>query len=206
MTLALFWGLSPAMYRYWGEAGVAISHVIVFTGLGLAVFLAMMARLRHGAVNWDRGIHVYSLACAALMNIPFSFSLTFARHVPPAELALVFSLSPLVNFAIGALSGREPLTARRMMAIAIGFSASALLVFTREGMISGKVSWWLLASFVNPFLFAAYNWYAQRYWPPNGTTFSVGAAESLWSGLLALPFMLVLAPPWTTQYNGQFAA
>ena len=147
----------------------------------------------------------YSLVCAFLMNVPFSLSLTFARHVPTAELALIFSLSPLINFAVGAITGRDPMTARRALAIAVGFAASCILVVSREGTCSGQVSWWLLASFINPFLFAAYNWFAQRHWPRGGTTFTVGAAESFWSGVLALPFMLVLSPPWVVEFTGKMA-
>lgn len=205
VALALFWGVSPALYRYWGEVGVPASHVICYTGFGLAAFLAAFARWRHGAVNWNRDVMVYSFICAVLMNVPFSMSLTFARHVPTAELALVFSLSPLINFAVGAVTGRDPMTARRLLAIAIGFAASAILVLSRDGMVSGQVSWWLLASFVNPFLYALYGWYAQRNWPRGGTTFSIGAAESLWSGALAVPFMLVQSPPWQTAYGGSAA-
>jgi len=201
IALGLFWGISPTQYRYWGEAGVPVSHILVFTGFGLAVFLAILAKIRHGAVNWTREVLSYSFVCAALMNIPFSLSLTFARHVPTTELALVFSLSPLVNFAVGAISGKEPLTRRKSLAIALGFCACVLLVLTRSGRVSGEVTWWLLASFVNPLLYAAYNWYASRRWPKDGTTFSIGAAESFWTGVLALPFMLTLAPPWAATYS-----
>lgn len=205
VALAMFWGLSPTLYRYWGEMGVPVSHIIAYTGFGLAGFLALLARLRHGSVGWSGKVLRYSLVCAVLMNVPFALSLTFARHVPPAELALVFSLSPLVNFTVGAISGREPITRRRLAAIITGFSACTLLVLTRPGIVSGEVSWWLVASLVNPLLYAAYNVYAQRSWPSDATTFSVGAAESLWSGVLALPFMLVLAPPWDVSFESSFA-
>jgi len=205
VALALFWGVSPAMYRYWGEVGVPASHVIVYTGFGLALFLGAFARWTQGRFGWNRDVMTYSLVCAFLMNVPFSLSLTFARHVPTAELALVFSLSPLINFAVGAITGRDPMTARRALAIAVGFAASCILVVSREGTFSGQVSWWLLASFINPFLFAAYNWFAQRHWPRGGTTFTIGAAESFWSGVLALPFMLVLSPPWVVEFTGKMA-
>lgn len=201
VALGLFWGISPSQYRYWGEIGVPVSHVIVYTGFGLAVFLGLIARIHDRAANWNREVLIYALICAVLMNVPFSLSLTFARHVPTAELALVFSLSPLVNFAIGAISGREPLSRRGLVAILIGFTACVILILSRDGMAARGVSWWLLASFVNPLLYAAYNWYAQRHWPRGGTTFSIGAAESFWSGALALPFMLVLAPPWTVTFS-----
>jgi drug/metabolite transporter (DMT)-like permease len=204
VTLALFWGLSPTQYRYWGEAGVPVSHIIVITGFGLAVFLGLLAKLRHGKLGWNRAVLTYSLVCALLMNVPFSFSLFFARHVPTPELALVFSLSPLINFAVGAATGREPLTGRRIMAIALGFVACAILVVSRGGL-KGEVTGWLLASFVNPFLYAGYNLYANARWPRGGTTFSIGAAESFWSGALATPFMLALARPWETHYASSLA-
>ena len=48
---------------------------------------------------------IYSLVCAFLMNVPFSLGLIFARHVPTTELALVISLSPLINFAVAPSPG-----------------------------------------------------------------------------------------------------
>ncbi len=202
IALGTFWGVSPSLYKYWGESGVPVSHVICYTGLGLAVFLFCVARLWEGDWGWSPAILKYGLVCATLMNVPFAWSLTLARHVPAPELALVFSISPIISFLVGALTGRDPLTRRRVIAILFGFAASSLLVLTRDGMVSGAVSWWLLASFINPLLWATYNWYAQQNWPKDGTTFSVGAAESLLSGLLALPFVLVLSPPWSTAYSG----
>ena len=98
-----------------------VSHILVYTGFGLAVFLAGLARWKHGQVGWNRDVLVYSFICAVLMNVPFALSLTFARHVPAAELALIWSLSPIVNFVVGAISGREPVTARVTIAILLGF-------------------------------------------------------------------------------------
>lgn len=201
LSLGLFWGISPSQYAYWGKAGVPVSHILVFTGFGLALFLGALARLKHGRLGWDRDVLAYSLICAVLMNVPFSMSLTFARHVPAAELAVVFSLSPLISFAVGAISGREPATARKLVAVLIGFLACLILVVTREGMIGGEVSWWLVASLVNPLLYAGYNWYANRHWPRGATTFSIGAAESFWTGVLGLPVMLAVAKPWEYTYT-----
>ncbi|MBL8790251.1 MAG: DMT family transporter [Rhizobiales bacterium] len=205
VALGLFWGISPSLYKYWGESGVPVSHVICYTGLGLALFLFLMSRLKEGLWNVSGPLFRYGLVCAVLMNVPFAWSLTLARHVPAPELAIVFSVSPIVSFIVGAATGRDPFTARRVLAIAFGFAASTILVLTREGMVSGQVSWWLVAAFINPLLWASYNWYAQTNWPKEGTTFSVGAAESLLSGLLALPFVLVMAPPWATGYSGTSA-
>lgn len=205
ISLGLFWGVSTSLYRYWGEAGVPATHIIAYSGAGIALVMGLVARRIEGAFGWTWGIQRYAMICAALMNIPFTWSLTLARHVPTAELALVFSMAPLMSFLFGAVSGRDTLTARRTIAISIGFLASAILIISRQGVVSGEVSWWLLAAFINPVLWASYNWFAQVNWPKSATTLSVGAAESLWSSILVLPFMLYFNAPWQTSYSGSWA-
>lgn len=204
VALGLFWGASPSLYSYWGQAGVPASHVIGYSGLGLALALATANALSKAGWGEPSSLMRYGFACAFLMNVPFAWSITLGRHVPAPELALVFSTSPIVNFAVGVLTGRDRATLRRGLAIAFGFAASAILVISRQGLSSG-ISWWLLAAFINPFLWAAYNGYAQRSWPRGAGTYAVGAAESFWSGVLALPFLLFVAPPWSTTYHGQWA-
>lgn len=205
VSLGLFWGVSPSLYSYWGGAGVPATHIIFYSGAGIALVMGLVARRLEGAFGWTWPIQRYALICAALMNVPFTWSLTLARHVPTAELALIFSLSPLVSFLVGVVSGRDVLTARRTLGITMGFLASAILIVSRDGMVSGEVSWWLIAAFINPVLWSCYNWFAQVNWPKGATTLSVGAAESLWSSILVMPFMLYFSPPWATAYTGSWA-
>ncbi len=94
---------------------------------------------------------------------------------------------------------RENAAPRRLAAILLGFISTAILVITREGMLSGQVSWWLIAAFSLPFLYSAYNWFAALWWPPRAHPLSAGVAESIWSGLLAVPFLIFFAPPWSPQ-------
>jgi drug/metabolite transporter (DMT)-like permease len=204
VALGLFWGISPSLYGYWGQSGVPVSHIIFYTGVGLALALGLANHLARG--GWSRPFDLlrYGLVCAVLMNIPFAWSIILGRHVPPPELALVFSTAPIVNYALGVGFGRDMATVRRSLAIALGFAASVILVLSRQSLSSG-LSWWLLAAFINPFFWAAYGAYAQRAWPRGAGTFAVGAAESLWSGVLAAPFLLALAPPWHTSYQGHWA-
>ena len=196
IALGLFWGLSPSLYRVMGEAHVPISHIIVLTGFGVAAGLAGVAVLRRGRVTMGRDVHVFGAICALLMNLPFATSLLFARHVPTTELALIMSLAPFCNYLVALLTRRENAIPRKLLAIAIGFISSAILILSRQGTVNGAVSWWLIASFSTPILYTGYNWYAARYWPKGSDILSVGAAESLWSGLLALPVLLLVAPPW----------
>jgi drug/metabolite transporter (DMT)-like permease len=205
VALGLFWGLSPSLYRAMGEGRVPVTHIIVLSGLGVGIALAIAAVLGKGRLNLARDVQLYGLGCAVLMNIPFALGLTFARHVPTTELALIMSLAPFFNYGVALLSGRENAVPRRLAAIATGFASTAVLILSRDGMITGRVSWWLIASFSSPVLYTAYNWFAGRYWPRGADTLSVGAAESFWSGLIVLPLLFVLAPPWSAGLPHLFA-
>jgi drug/metabolite transporter (DMT)-like permease len=132
------------------------------------------------------------------MNIPFGAGLVFARHVPTTELALIMSTAPFFNYAVALVTGRENAAPRRLLAVATGFLSSALLIVTREGALSGQISWWMLAAFTSPIMYTAYNWFASRNWPKGADTMSVGASESMWSAVVALPFLVLFAPPWAT--------
>lgn len=200
LALGLFWGISPSLYRHWGHIGMPPTHVIVVTGLGVGVILAILGTVR--GISWAGGwpLQFYGAGCAALLNVPFAMGLYFARHVPPTELALIISTAPIVNYLIALVTRRENAAPRRLLAIALGFASTALLVITRQGMLSGEVSWWLIGSFSLPILYSGYNWFAAIWWPRDSHAIAAGVAESLWSGLLALPFLYYFAPPWS---NGQ---
>lgn len=196
LALGLFWGLSPSLYKLMGEARVPVTHIIVYTGLGVGLALGLVALAMTGRIDLRREVVVYGSICAALMNLPFGLGLLFARHVPPTELALIISLAPFCNYVAALLTGGEIAVPRKLLAIAVGFASSALLVLSRDGMVSGTVSWWMIASFSTPVLYTAYNWYAAANWPKDAGTMSVGAVESVASGLIVLPLLLVAAPPW----------
>jgi drug/metabolite transporter (DMT)-like permease len=204
-SLGLFWGISPSLYKHWGEIGMPASHVIVMTGAGVALVLGLMAIHRHGALEWGREIQFYGLGCAILINVPFALGIVIARHVPPTELALAISTSPLVNYALALATGRSSATPKRLMAIVLGIVSTGILILSRKGGFSAGLSGWMGLTFTMPFLYAAYSWFGARRWPKTGDTLSVGTWESVWSAVVALPALLLLAPPWAATQPGPWA-
>ncbi len=195
IVLGCFWGLTPSFYKLMGEAGLPISHIIVYTGLIVGVALAIVPVIK-GRFAVTREILFYGLGCAALLNIPFAMSLFFSRHVAPTEYALIVSTAPFWNYILALVTGREIAHPRRLGAVMIGFLSSAVLILSRGGASDSDISIWVIAAFAVPIIYSLYNWFAGAYWPKNADIMMVGAAESVFSGLLAIPFMLVLAPPW----------
>ncbi len=180
-----------------------------------AIVIAMAGRRlppeqRRRAVWWGAAAAIFlrcvlTLGAIALLNVPFSLSLFFSRHVPATEYALVVSTAPFWNYILALVRRRESAHPRRIGALMLGFLSSAVLILTRDHGAEGIISWWLAAAFIVPIIYSAYNSFAAEYWPKKADTLTVGALESVFSGLLAIPFMLVLAPPWSAATPPLFA-
>ena len=194
LALGLFWGCSPSLYKHLADIGVPASQTIVLTGFGVGLLMLAVAAFRGGGFAIDRSVLRYGAICAFLMNIPFGINLYLAGHVPPTELAIVITTSPLFNYLIALATGWENSSPRRLLAIFAGFASTIILIVTREGTLTGSVSWWLVASLSIPILYCVYNNYAAQAWPKRADTIRVGAAESLFSGLFLAPVVLFLEP------------
>jgi drug/metabolite transporter (DMT)-like permease len=193
MGLGLFWGLSPSLYKHLAEIGMPLSHTIAVTGLGVGIAMYAIAGVKTRAWRVPRELMIYGAVCAFLMNIPFGINLFLAGHVPPTELAIIITLSPFMNYLLALATGWENASPRRLAAIAAGFASTLVLILSREGTLSGDLSWWLVAALSVPLLYCAYNSYAARHWPQGSDTLMAGAVESLWSGLFAVPLVALAA-------------
>jgi drug/metabolite transporter (DMT)-like permease len=195
LALGLFWGVSPVLYKHLANIGMPVSHTIVLTGLGVGLFMTALGVVKHGWTGFNLNIVKYGLICAGLMNIPFGINLVVAGHVPPTELAIIITTAPFINYLIALATGSENASPRRLLAIILGFTSTLVLILSRNGTLTGEISWWLIGSLAIPLLYCVYNNYAARYFPTRADTLHVGASESVASGLWALPFMMTLAPP-----------
>ncbi len=194
LALGLFWGCSPALYKHLADIGVPVSQTILLTGLGVGLVMWLVAVVRGGGLAINSAVLRYGATCAFLMNIPFGINLFLAAHVPPTELAIVITTSPFFNYLIALATGWESSSPRRLMAIIAGFASTIILILTREGTLTGSMSWWLVSSLSIPLLYCVYNNYAARAWPGNADIIRVGAAESLFSGLFLAPVVFLFAP------------
>lgn len=194
MALGLFWGVSPSVYKHLSVIGMPLSHTICVTGLGVGLLMWLLALAEgEGVIPWR--IHVYGATCAFLMNVPFAYNLFLAGHVPPTELSVIITTSPFFNYLLALATGWEQATPRKLLAIAAGFFSTFVLIITRDGMVTGDASWWLVAALGVPIGYCIYNSFAARAIPKGATTVQLGAVESVWSGLWMLPVVLVAAPP-----------
>jgi drug/metabolite transporter (DMT)-like permease len=199
IALGLFWGLSPSLYKHLSDVGMPLSHTIAVTGLGVGLAMYVIAGVRSGQWWIGGAIHRYGAICAFLMNLPFGLNLFLAGHVPPTELAIIITLSPLFNYALALVTGWENAALRRLLAIAAGLLSTLVLILTRGDIATEGVSWWLISALAIPLLYCGYNTYAALCWPRNANTLQAGAVESFWSGILAVPAMI-----WVAAQSGDY--
>jgi drug/metabolite transporter (DMT)-like permease len=195
MALGSFWGVSPAVYKHLANIGMPETHTIVLTGFGVGFVMLAIAVWRSGWRGFDRRLIKYGAVCAFLMNIPFAYNLWLAGHVPPTELAIIITLSPLFNYTWAWIAGTEDTSQRRLVAIIFGLLSTVVLIVTRSDKGFGEASWWLVAAMGVPLMYCVYNNYAARNWPQGADVIQAGASESIWSGLWLLPALLIMDPP-----------
>jgi drug/metabolite transporter (DMT)-like permease len=194
MLLGLFWGISPSLYKHLSGINMPVTHTIFYTGIGVGLIMLALAFYRNGLRSIDPRLVKYGLGCAVLMNIPFGINLYLAGFVPPTELAIIITMSPFFNYLIALVTGQENSSPRKLLAIIFGFISTLILILSREGTLTGSISWPLIYSVSIPLLYCAYNTFAAQAWPKGADTIQAGAFESLWSGLTVLPFIFLFQP------------
>lgn len=194
LALGLFWGVSPSLYKHLSDVRIPVSHTIFVTGIGVGLAMLVINAILKRGYHFNVPLIRYAAICAFLMNIPFGLNLFLAAHVPPTELAVIITASPFFSYAIALIFGWENAVPRKLVAITVGFTSTLVLILSRQGTLTGDVSWWLIASISIPLLYCAYNNYAARFWPKDADAIEAGAWESFWSGSLVIPVILVAAP------------
>lgn len=194
LSLGLFWGVTPSLYKYLADINMPVLHTIFYSGVIVGFVMLGYAMTRSGHRKIDLRVVAYGFGCAALMNTPFAINLVLAAHVPPTELSIIVTLAPFFNYLFALVIRHESATPRKMLAIVFGFTSTLVLILSREGVISGQISWPLIASLSIPILYSVYDSFAAHAWPQGADTIQAGAFESLWSGLIVFPLIFWLSP------------
>jgi drug/metabolite transporter (DMT)-like permease len=194
LSLGLFWGVTPSLYKYLADINMPVLQTIFYSGMIVGLVMLSFSLARKGRNKFDIRVVAYGFGCAALMNTPFAINLVLAAHVPPTQLSIIVTLAPFFNYLFALVIRHETATPRKMLAIVFGFSSTVVLILSREGVISGNISWPLIASLSIPLLYSVYDSFAAYAWPKGADTIQAGAFESLWSGLIVFPLIFWLSP------------
>jgi drug/metabolite transporter (DMT)-like permease len=144
----------------------------------------------------DIKLWLFGIGCAVLLNMPFGISLIIIGHVPVSTYSIITSTTPLFGYGLALTIGMERFSWTRAAAIATGFIGAAILVIEPTALSGGTLfsvlDPWLLGSLSLPFFYALYHLFASHYWPKGRDAGAVSVVESLASGFVFLPALLLV--------------
>jgi len=194
LGLGLFWGLSPVITRGLTIVGVTPAQIIVFSGLIVGVCLWLLQYFTKRSSFANKRLWLYGLGCAVFLNVPFGLSLYVITKIPLATYSIIGSTTPFFGYAFALIFRLERANWRRVLALVCGFSGSGILLFPMADEVApSQISTFIIVlSFGMPLLYALYHIFASQFWPSGAGTRQVGVVESVCSGLLALPLLLIM--------------
>jgi len=146
------WGLMQPFSKIAVEGGFQPFGIMVWQGvitLVLAGALASRMGPPKGRAQWTFCAQVAVLGTL----IPHFATYTAVGHLPAGLMAIVMALIPILALLLGAALGREPVTPLRIMGVALGLLAIAIIAATR-GQVGAGPLWAVAIAVVAPLCYA----------------------------------------------------
>ncbi|MEN0040653.1 MAG: DMT family transporter [Pseudomonadota bacterium] len=150
----------------WGTS-IPITKIAVSTGhqpLGLIFWQLFVAVVVLGVAAWMRGSqividrrHLTFFLMVTLLGtvVPNSFSYLAAAQLPASVMALVIALVPIFSLVVALVIRVETFAPLRVLGVALGATAIALLVLPDGSLPDASKAGWVLIALIAPFCYGA---------------------------------------------------
>lgn len=198
---AVYWGALVAIGLAWGMTG-PLSKLAISTGhhpVGVTLWNTLIGAallngallVRGGRLPLDRRHLVFYLVCGLSGTaLPNSISYTTYQHLPVGVIVMVISLVPMCTMALALVAGVERAEPRRLLGIALGAGAIALIALPESSLPEPEKAVWVLAAVVVSLSYAFENVYIAARTPPGCSAFQTMCGLSLGALLLLAPTAL----------------
>ena len=154
-VLGAGWGLTFPLAKIAVTGGLLPFGMIFWQFTIGAVILALVLRgqvmrLRFGRAQWGIWLMIAFLGTI----IPNWASYAAIPHLPAGVMSMVISLVPLLAFPIALMLGAEPFVARRLLGLALGFVAMAMIALPEAALPDRAAIPFLLIAVIGPFCYA----------------------------------------------------
>ncbi|MGC9369178.1 MAG: DMT family transporter [Paracoccaceae bacterium] len=173
-------GLTPVGYAFaqLGGAGLVLLALARRRGTRLP-FSA--AHLRYYAVSGVTGLAVPNVTVFMLVE-----------RVGPSMVALLYTLPPVITYALALSVGQERWHPLRGAGLVLGLAAGAVLVTRGGGGLSGQGAPWMALGLLVPLSLATGNVYRSAAWPPDTDRLALAAGMLLGGAASLLPVLGLL--------------
>jgi drug/metabolite transporter (DMT)-like permease len=182
------WGAFYVLAKLATTAGAHPMGLALWEGLvaGLmlcGVYLARQGRLPPGV----RNLRFYAINGLLGLTVPAVAFFAVARHLPVGVTTLLFTLVPIMTYALALLIGVERFAWYRVAGVFAGFTGVLLILLPEASLPEPQMAPWVLTGFAAASLYAAQNVYIARSTPPGTDSLATACGTLLVGGALLLP-------------------
>ncbi|WP_068304856.1 DMT family transporter [Pararhodobacter sp. CCB-MM2] len=182
LAIGAAWGISAPMIKVATGAGLAPLMIVFWQALIASVVLGavLLATGQIRRMRWS-GAHLRLYAAVGLlgMALPSIASYSATRHLPSGVISIVISLVPVFALPLALGLGTERFQPRRLLGVASGAAAMALLMGP-EASLPDPAQWiWIPVAALAPLCYALEG--AVVY---QSKAEEVGPFQMLWAGYL----------------------
>ena len=188
LLMGVLWGLALSLAKIGVEAG---GHPV---GMGLwqvatsSTLLLLLLLLRGRRLPLRRDIARFGLVCGgAGVAFPAIALFWCALYLPAGVVAIAFASMPLFTYLLSAMLGIEPARRRRLLGVAIGLGAMALLVLPASALPEPGLAPWVLLALVASVSMSIENTYAGGFRPPGVGSLELSFVRQATAALLLAP-------------------
>ena len=202
LAMGLIWGLQVAMLKLSLSTGYSELQLILVSLMLVAVTYFCVLVVRRGLFSFTGSRLKFFLSTALLGYVIPLCAILYAGHtIAAGMLSLIISTAPLFTFAAAFLGGTEAISRLRMVAMALGFMATTLVLwpeFVTPGF--GDIGWLLLMLLV-PICYGVESVYIDFKWPEGLDVYQIGFGEVVVAAFLVIPLLIWQGEPlvfnWT---------
>ena len=166
-------------------SGVQPLELAFISTLGAGIILIILAAKNAEIPPLSpRHLVLYLVLGCVSFAYPNAVTYFVVDRVGPAYGSIVYSLSPLITFALAALIGIEKMTLKRGLGLAIGLIGVALVVWQKTDVKLNGEYLWILMGLTVPASLAIGNVIRTAYWPKGTSALSFASATLLVSAML----------------------
>jgi drug/metabolite transporter (DMT)-like permease len=195
-VLGSLWGLHFSLIKICSESDLPPPLITVLTTLGVSAVYVGIALARGRYPQFARAPLGFYALCALLGYVlPIFVELFVARHMAAGLLTLVVSTTPIFTLGIALMANTEAVSPKRMLGVAVGAAAAAMILLPRTLGDSSAVAGWILLAFVVPVSYGIFHNYVARAWPRGLDTWQVGCGQMVMALAMMLPLYLTFSDP-----------
>jgi len=196
VAMGAAWGLEFSLLKLVTEAGYPGPGVLLVTLAVIAVaYLALLTLRRRLFRPTPRSLAFFVVIALLGYVLPLLAALWAAPRVPAGLMTLIASFTPVVSVVTALAFRTERVSARRLLAVALGTLAAAIVLLPEADLPGYGRLGWLLLVFVVPLTYGVESVYVSVAWPEGLDPLQVAAGQSVAAFLVLLPFWLLFGVP-----------